>query len=215
LSVDGINGFDANGNATGEVEAKNLAVVGSFGSRLPWNKKDLRWGGTLKHIRETLDGDTVQGLAGDIGVLVRVSPPRFLARPGRQWRWGAAWQNLGSGHQASLPRTLRVGAMMDFGGTLCALDGVFPRSEHPWLGLGVEQRLMEMVVLRFGYRGDTDLGSGLRVGMGFTINRWTLDYALASYGDLETTHRIGASFKFDTPREPGNIQVKLAEKLSD
>ena len=53
--------------------------------------------------------------------------------------------------------------------------------------------------VRLGYNSDVkglDSISGFSAGFGITYKKYTLDYAIAPYGDLGLTHRISLAYRF-------------------
>ena len=61
--------------------------------------------------------------------------------------------------------------------------------------------IIAIVALRAGYISGTDMGGGLRLGVGVDIRLIEFDYALSGYGKFGSVHRFSLSYKFGKPVE--------------
>lgn len=204
LGFGNIEGFDATGNPTGNVNA--YSGVATFGGGLildPWTL-----GMNLKLVRATLADVSATGAAVDMGTAY-VYPEPILGDS--TLRFGAVVRNLGPGmkfldQRDPMPTEVRAGTSLmemfnrrvnlglDFGKT---------RGEKSALYAGGEWRVFHMLALRSGYTHTDAEGNGLRAGLGLRMGDLSFDYAFASYGDLGLTHRYELIYRF------GEIKPRL------
>jgi len=99
----------------------------------------------------------------------------------------------------NLPTMLKVGASYKpFDRWSVSGDMVFSRDSHPYFSLGTEYGILALKSFRLngriGYNShdqqDIKNASGLRVGFGFQLPTFSVDYAFIPYGELGTTHRM-------------------------
>ncbi len=71
-----------------------------------------------------------------------------------------------------------------------------PKFGEVYIGAGIEVRIVNIVALRGGWSGQKDrAGDGFTLGAGINLDdRVSVDYAVTSYGDLGTMHRISLYF---------------------
>ncbi len=153
-------------------------------------------GANLKYAREQLDDVTYGTVCLDAGGLYRPD--------GAWWSVGAAVQNLGlavAGYP--LPLTLRCGAAGRFLQDSLQVSLEASRTLPGWFcyGLGAEFWYQNIFAVRAGYlfrpeREGLDSLSGLRAGLGFNIQGYQVDYALAPQGDLGYGHRASFTYFF-------------------
>jgi hypothetical protein len=204
LSFGDINGFDAQGNATGNVKA--YSGVGTIGGG--WLFDTFSLGANIKGIQGSLADVTARGFAFDLGGNF-VYPQELLN--GSTLRLAGTVRNLGSGMQYlqykdDYPLEIRGGAslLQLLNKKLnVSLDYVKVRDEKGAMLAGVEYWVIPFLALRGGYSGRDTEGSGLRAGIGFKVRDIAFDYAYAGYGDLGISHRYELSMRF------GEIRPRL------
>lgn len=162
----------------------------------------LATGLTVKYMYQNLDGQAYNSLAADLGMLYR---------PGvKGLQLGATLQNMGlSTAGSSLPMNLRAGAAYlmpakfnpnDSWTVLGDINVPFGDVRYSSVNIGTEYWYQQTLALRAGYKiGNTgELGGtkGLTAGVGAKVGLFNIDYALASYGDLGTTHQFAVSVDF-------------------
>ena len=153
-------------------------------------------GTSVKYVRETLAGTTVDAWAGDVGVAIAVFD--LMA-------FGASVQNLGGdlGGGASLTRRTRAGLTMNYVDPqgayrlLTTLEGQWPAGgAAAFLIVGVEGGVVTRgtgIVGRVGYAGhsvSTD-ASPFSYGAGLELGRLHIDYAYHTAVGRSGTHRLG------------------------
>ena len=197
LSYGELERRDAEGNRTGTFRPYDLAVGLSIGARLTRN---LSLGLTGKWVRETIDESSGRALGLDVGLIYSL--------PETPISIGLIAQNLGgkvkfSETEFQLPTVLKAGgAYRAVGGNLIfSVDVQRPSDDSPSIGFGIGFRTLKVLSLRAGYRyefGGNDLGaiSGLRLGLGLSVEEYQIDYAFATYGDLGSTHRMSMLARF-------------------
>jgi len=181
-----------------------MALSASYG--FAWND-DLDLGSTLKYIRQTIDNESAHTAALDLGALYG-----FDVRD-RHFTAGLSVLNLGPGvkfteKRYDLPLTFKAGLSHRIYETGMVLDADVskPIDNYPSAALGVEFPLSDKFYLRSGYRYrlyGNELGawSGFAAGMGFTMSKFSFDYAFSPFGDLGNTHRFSLSLKFAKPEK--------------
>lgn len=163
----------------------------------------LSVGAAGKLLREKNDGIAGQAAAGDAGLLLSVPWAPGL-------RFGLVAQNLGSrvrfqSEREALPATGRFGAAWTFPAfghaNAVTVDGVKEGSDQTRLSAGVETVAGGSLALRLGYTTRDQAGLGVSAGVGWRGRTWSIDYAIAPYGDLGLTHRVGLSLRWGVPPE--------------
>jgi len=188
---------DKEGKRIGTFRPYDLAVGLSIGLRLT---ESLSCGLTGKWATEVIDESKGKALSADLGLIY--SPP------GTPISIGMLLQNLGTKakfaeSEFELPRVLKAGvAYRSVGGNIVlAADLQKPSDDSASIGIGIGLRTLRVLTLRAGYRyklGGNDLGaiSGLRVGLGVSVEGYQFDYAFATYGELGATHRFSVLARF-------------------
>lgn len=171
------------------------------------------FGGAAKWLRESNDGLVGQGGAVDGGALFDVPGADGL-------RLGFSVLNLGApvrfqAASEGLPATARLGgawgfALPGYKNTL-ALDLLKQGTDKPRLAFGAETAAAGGLSLRLGYTTRIDAGIGLTAGVGWKGDSWSFDYAIAPYGDLGLTHRVGAGLRWGqapAPEAPAKMKYR-------
>ncbi len=212
--------FGAISPVEGKFGAYDLAFSGAYGFNY---SRDLRLGAALKFIRQSIDNDSGNTAALDLGAQYD------FAWLDRQFTGGFAVQNLGPGvkfnsRRFDLPLVFRAGLSHRLyeRGLLLALDLYKPVDNYPSLALGLEHPLANRLFLRAGYRyrqHGNELGafSGFSAGLGFAYSQFSFDYAFSPFGDLGVTHRISLAYRFPVPAAAQPVRpeqsVPAADKL--
>ncbi len=200
LSYGDINGFDTNGNSTGDISA--YGMVGTLGGA--WLGDQWSAGANIKGIQQKLADEKATGVAFDLGGNV-IYPKPVL---GGTIRLGAVVQNLGQGikflqERDPLPTQYKVGLaavqMMNKKVNLSA-DYSKAREADGIMSAGLEFLPVQFIALRTGYVNDDNVGSGIRAGIGIRIKGISFDYAYGSLGELGMNHRYELSARFGEPR---------------
>jgi hypothetical protein len=197
LNYGSIEGFDVDGNPTGEIAAYDWAGALSVGYRLTEN---LALGITGKYINQRLDNVTGSAFAADIGLRWQMEKIAFAV----------AATNIGSGVKfesttEDLPTTARIGvSAVPFSESFVAsLEFEKKKYSRPVLRQGVELNFDGRYFLRTGYnfflkQEEGSFGTGISMGCGFLLNKVSLDYAYTvqdkySNDDL---HRFSLGLRF-------------------
>lgn len=194
---------DMGGQLTGSFTASDLAGQVSFGRDIaPF----LGAGASLKFVRQTLDSQTAQGLAMDMGLLADTALPGL--RAGFALRnWGPSLRFEETSFQ--LPLNVSLGAAYGFGAkkdNTVSFDLSRQIYTHRTVaGLGVECFPQKLLALRAGY---TQTLSGLKttaehsrlagfsMGMGLWFSRLQVDYSLIPAMDEELGNTQKTSLRF-------------------
>ncbi len=180
-----------------------------FSGSLGWGMEllpGLSGGGAIKGNRSNFGDKTFQTYSADVGVQVKVIPSLSL---------GVGYSNLKFGGAiagATLASGWRLGAGLNVTKHwLLAASSEIQERAMTRLQLGTEillgnvENKSNVLALRGGYQlsyPTRKLGAlaGLTMGVGYTLTRSiVLDYALLPSGDLGSSHRLSATFKFNTP----------------
>jgi hypothetical protein len=217
LLKDGVMGIGLNYVSVSDIERRTTDVdvsEGTFGANdsalylsyaneklLSSYLKGLNVGANLKIIRQTLDTQTSQSYALDLGALYNTPVKKLTAAFGVY--------NLGThvkfiSESDPLPLDLRLGlAYRMFNDSfLVAVDANdFVYDERLTEQVGLEYTYNKAISVRGGYIHGIDsekLGglTGFSAGVGFNIWGIQLDYAFVPYGELSDTHRISIATKF-------------------
>lgn len=186
--------YSSPGGGLGTFSIMDSALAAGYGHAFG----PLALGVSGKWLRENNDATVGQTVAADAGVLLDVA-----AVPGL--RLGVSAQNLGGkvrfqSDAAALPVTGRAGAAWTFPAfghkNAVTVDGVKEGSDRARLSAGAETVAGGSLALRVGYTTRIDAGLGVAGGVGWRGEAWSIDYAIAPYGDLGLTHRVSAAFRW-------------------
>jgi hypothetical protein len=186
---------DMGGNVTGTFVNNDTTVSLLASARV---KEDVLVGGVIKGLFEQLDTERTSGLAIDVGVMYQISGMNL----------GLVVQNVGSeidygnGVKASLPTNIKVGIgyLGSEKGTLSS-DLDIPLYGTRSISIGGEYNVWRTLYIRAGYKlkeGGNDLGGldGLSAGLGFSIKKNIINYALTPFGEFGYIHRISFNRMF-------------------
>jgi len=193
---DDIQGYDELGQATEPLKNYNYQALAGLGFGPASN---FSAGINLKYFRETLSEWSASGFGVDVGM--------FYDIPAADIMVGFTAQNIGPDikfidKEEPLPTTIRAGAIYTAPtvansiGFSLAVDFVKPRFEDSYVGAGLEFTIAEKVAFRSGWCGRKNrAGDGFTFGGGIDLDdRFTVDYAVTSYGDLGLQHIISLYF---------------------
>lgn len=218
LKVSGIKGYDGEDAPTGDVGASDSLFT--LGWAKPWDNFNwlpgVQTGVNLKVLKKTLDTDSALGYMADFG---------FQYSGQGEWsqglRTGLVLQNAGTGlafngEKTPFPMMLKLGSAYSFFGDNLTLagDAVLPRDGNPYINLGAEYWVWEILAFRLGYKGTNDLDSGITYGFGIGNERLHLDYGFIPYGPFGDSHRVSLTLRFGESYRQVQVisQVDIAYK---
>ncbi|MDD4308887.1 MAG: PorV/PorQ family protein [Candidatus Cloacimonetes bacterium] len=165
-------------------------------------------GGNVKFIWDQIDESNATAAVVDLGLLHHTANDKIKV--------GLSMRNLGaqiskyseSKYDEKLPTVYSAGMGFDFTeNTLMNLD-ISKAAGDNFIGkFGIEHKLNPALSLRTGFRsnaGDYNNGgslawtSGLSLGLGWNWKRYTIDYSLASYGDLGLANQLSIRYGLNT-----------------
>ena len=196
FSAGDMEGRDDAGAVTGNFTARDLAFSAGRGYALG----EFKAGAAVKYVGQKIDEYSAHALAADFGLLYR--------REGSRLGFGAALSNLGTrikfrDDSFPLPLTFKAGAALELKDAplLLAAQADFPNDAGASLRLGCEYRAAEDrdAILGRELGGEASGVSslfGFYAGVGLQMGGFSLDYALAPYGDLGSAHRVSFAMKF-------------------
>jgi hypothetical protein len=195
------DGRDGNGVSTGDYSSKAYGASLGWGIALP---DGFSVGLTIKDEQAVLDGNDLNGPAGDAGLLWALTPDLSL---------GAAYTNFGpavNGEQ--LAQGGRIGLSSYFGRGedlqwLLAISGEALTNSEDSLHLGAEATLYKLLALRAGYAFNipaTDSSDllGWTFGGGIIIQDFTIDYAFVPLSVVGNMQRVSLTYAFGDRCEP-------------
>ncbi len=209
FSQSALTAYDARGDAAGSFTPNDQAFSAAYAARLG----ELRLGGALKLIRQSLADVSATGAAVDVGV----QASRVTTAGEGPVDLGASLTNLGppiklGGEKAPLPLALRGGFLWHTSPTFgTALDVNLPVDAAPFVAFGFEwdfplsgagrrSASSPKASLRAGYNQgrarDHEGLAGMTAGAGLDLASFRLDYAWVPFGDLGTTNRVSLAFRF-------------------
>lgn len=219
LSVAPFQGYDAQGLKLGKVESSDMAIGVAYGRALAKDEIErpvFNVGAGFKVISETLADASANTAALDLGAVYYIRPDNYWMKkvPAQEFRIGLAVKNIGPGlkfdrRSSPLPMSATLGGSWHShpGGSdslILSLDQTFSNDENYYAALGAEYVAFQLVSFRAGYRTGQDIGSGLRVGVGFRLSMLDIDYSMSPYGELGSVHKVGVSMRLGQPaaRQP-------------
>jgi len=165
------------------------------------------FGGNLKFILDQIDDKSATAVLVDAGLLHHTANPKI--------KIGLDVRNLGvqttsytgKGYKESLPTTYNAGVGYDFNATnKLNFDIVKAKGANFVAKIGYERMVHPNLALRAGFRSNASdyyqggaLGwtSGLSLGAGWNWRKMTVDYAVASYGDLGIVNQLSLRYHFN------------------
>ncbi len=151
---------------------------------------NLRLGGQLKLLRQSISTESATGYGLDLGLLYSV---------GRELLAGIALLNAGSMSKLDriatpLPTEVRAG--MTYGGLtdlLVGLDLQKARDTDLSIHLGGQYQALDLLALRLGYQ--TAENRGVSAGLSLFVRSWTIEYAYMPFGSgLGQAHQLSLRF---------------------
>ncbi|MFC1522605.1 PorV/PorQ family protein [Elusimicrobiota bacterium] len=198
LSMDTFPGYDNNGAKVDDVEMSDTLLGFTFAKQ--FGRFGL--GANAKYIEEKLHVVKAQTFAMDIGA---------------QTHYDTSFGKLGIGYTSQnllgkmkfdryefpLAQMHRFGLSLkqSFYGdpVTIATDFIMSNDVDPNFAFGLEYWLAQIIAFRFGFKGNQDIGEGIRMGVGAKFKVVQMDYAYAGFGDLGLIHRISLTFRFGVP----------------
>ncbi len=171
----------------------------------------LAVGANAKIINQRIHDVSATGVAGDVGVYWEPRPSLSA---------GLAARNLGppvtfEEESSPLPMTAEAGLGYRMFDRKLVLSGAAEKpfkDDFLYKG-GVEYSPLEFISGRVGYLYGLDTGgnTGLTGGLGVNVAGFSFDFAVAPYGDLDTTYRAGFTYVFG--RERRRITEEVAAEF--
>lgn len=207
LSMGSITKYDNLGNKLSETFSPYDALITLGYARKMWG---LPFGAAVKYISSQLENEKSTAFAMDLGV-------RYDELMESKLTLGAAVQNIGTkvkfiNQEDPLPFNIKLGAgykiLTKGNPIIVALDLNLPIDNDPFVGLGGEYvysfsgdfRIIPRLGYKSGAKGIEGL-TGVTAGMGFGYKQYSIDYAMAPYGDLGQAHRVSINVGFDAPKK--------------
>ncbi|MBI4802205.1 MAG: PorV/PorQ family protein [Elusimicrobia bacterium] len=162
------------------------AYVLSLGYAAQINE-DASIGIAVKLVKETLDDAEGKAAGIDIGIL-RQGAEKFAI--------GLAVQNIGTKvkyqlNEEKLPLNFGLGASYLWSENLLfALSLNQPEEGNLSFHYGVEYGLIPQISLRMGFDGKNEAGNAITMGLGLRKDRYGINYAYSSYGNLGDSHKF-------------------------
>jgi len=204
-----IQGYDASGTKTSNIDAYDLCFLLSYGKEIPSFKmkgyevlKGLSGGINFKVLQEKLEKEKAMAFGGDVGIKIDLGKSYDVLRG---ISIGGSVKNIGSGlkfdkEKAPLPLSYGVGVGVKrelLGEELnLGVDMNIPNDNSMYVGAGLEYWIKDIIAVRAGYNSKKDTSNGLSLGIGIKADIFSMNYAFVDYGELGYTHRMGMDIKF-------------------
>lgn len=199
-----IEGRNDNGDSTGGFSANDLAVNVGYGGRIA---PRLALGSSVKMIQQRIDRYSASAVAVDLGAQLEAS---------NHLSFGASLNNLGTqekfiSEKESLPLSTSLGVVVKLSGLDITAESTSLIDEgRTSFGLGVGGSIGNALSLRGGYSFAQDRPStssisskeqfgsfaGFSAGLGFTMGRFQLNYALVPHEELSASHQFGLTVTY-------------------
>jgi hypothetical protein len=179
---------------SGRFSASNLAA--SIGYSRDILMPGLSGGITAKYIRQDIDNYDGATFAVDMGL--------YYHKKDHPLSLGFSVLNLGDklrmrAREDDLPLTFRLGGAYRVIPEKLLFTADLSKTvkdDQYYAHIGGEYWIAEMIALRIGYDAVSSAGNGLRAGVGFRANQFSLDYAFSDEGALKQAHRISVGYRF-------------------
>jgi hypothetical protein len=199
-----IQGYDANGAKTSNIDAYDLCFLLSYGRDIPSFRmkgyevlRGLSGGINFKVIQEKLEKEKATTFGMDLGIKVDLGKSYNVLKGISA---GFSVKNIGGAlrfnkEKAPLPVSygVGIGAKRELLGEELNLgvDVNIPSDNKTYVGTGLEYWIKDIIALRIGYNNKKDTSNGLSLGIGIKADIFSLNYAFVGYGKLGYTHRVG------------------------
>jgi hypothetical protein len=182
----------------------NIEAGGSFAYHF---SQTLNVGGTVKLLHESIDGNSASAFAIDLGI--------YHITENENLHIGISLRNLGlqlshfteSEYEEELPTLADLGfGFQLMPALLLAADIYKPFKGEYYSRFGLEIGAHEQLRLRIGYKSDgsdwrtggkSELFAGFTGGFGVFWERYEINYAFVSYGDLGYVNQLGIKYTLD------------------
>lgn len=189
---------------TGETFGAHSFIL--YGSMAHYINDGIDIGATLKMISDSIDDKSASAVALDFGLLHHTANEKIKV--------GLSIRNLGlqtsyyteAKHKEGLPLIYSAGISMQANEKLLgSFELEKASSESVRARIGAEYLPLSVLALRAGLRtdfGDYNMGGnmgflgGFSMGVGYTLSKLQLDYAVVSLGDLGLSNRLSLGYKF-------------------
>ena len=204
-----IQGYDASGTETSNIDAYDLCFLLSYGKEIPALRmggyeilKGLSAGINFKVLNEKLEKEKAMAYGGDLGIKIDLGKSYNVLKGVSV---GCSVKNIGTGlkfdkEKAPLPLSYGVGVGVKrelLGEELnLGVDMNIPNDNSMYVGAGLEYWIKDIIAVRAGYNNKKDSSNGLSLGIGIKADIFSMNYAFVDYGELGYTHRMGMDIKF-------------------
>ena len=203
-----IQGYDASGTETSNIEASDLCFLLSYGREIPPFRiggyeilKGLSGGINFKVLHEKLEKEKAMAFGGDLGIKIDLGKSYNVLKG---ISLGCSVKNIGTGlkfdkEKAPLPLSYGVGIGVKrelLGEELnLGVDMNIPNDNSMYVGAGLEYWIKDIIAVRAGYNSKNDASNGLSLGIGIKADVFSMNYAFVDYGELGYTHRMGMDIR--------------------
>lgn len=195
-----IQGYDASGTETSNIDAYDLCFLLSYGRSEVL--KGVSGGINFKVLHEKLEKEKAMAFGGDVGIKIDLGKSYNVLKG---ISLGCSVKNIGTGlkfdkEKAPLPLSYGVGIGVKrelLGEELnLGVDMNIPNDNSMYVGAGLEYWIKDIIAVRAGYNSKKDTSNGLSLGIGIKADIFNMNYAFVDYGELGYTHRMGMDIKF-------------------
>jgi len=176
-----------NPTGTGETfSATGIQVSFGYGWKI---NPSLQGGASVGVLKDTIGEDEKCAFLFNFGMQSKIN---------KNFSLGVAVQNLGENlGDDPLPLMVRGGFVwMCSSALITAVELEMPNDNDALIRAGFEWQITPQFALRAGYHGNQDEGSGITLGFGLRIQKFTFDYAYVPFGDLGNTNRVSLAVRW-------------------
>lgn len=192
--------FDGDGNNLNmSADAYNFGVIAGYGTEVP-KVGGLSAGVSGHVIQGSYDGESASAIGMNLGLQYgalqdRVRVAAVVRNLGTRFRFDDGEDEQTLTFAGGVSCGTRRGQIPNVE-VLVGLDALMPKNRDAFVAAGGEVLLYEVLALRAGYSGASDMGN-MSYGAGFRYGRVRLDYTYTDHDDLSDTHRFSLTVAFE------------------
>ncbi len=192
LSAGDIEGYNWYGDPTGNLTSKDYSVTYSQAKNFTYY---LAGGLSIKALFEQLADESNYAAAIDAG---------FILNPFTGFWLSGDAKNAGAGgtfikEKAVMPISFFGGMGLQLNKYMLLFGDINYMDGEIFSGAGIEANLWDLLFLRAGYSSFAGTISQFKLGVGWIYKDISIDYVMAGYGKLGSTHRVDLTLKFGEP----------------
>ncbi|MCB4792801.1 MAG: PorV/PorQ family protein [Elusimicrobia bacterium] len=215
LGSGNINKYDISGNALNQTYSAT-----DMNTCLTYAKKFgvVSFGLNLKQVASKIEDEQSSSLVGDLGVFFSLFNNINIGLAAQNYGGEVKFRN----EIEELPKILRFGCAYKMENFILDVDLVSSSDEDADIHAGIEYVpgfITRNFAIRAGYKTKASANfealAGVTAGFGLKISKYTLDYAMDTFGDLGYTHMVSLGLKFGLPEEEAEAPAPAVSKKEE